>query len=544
MPEERKLVTVLFADVTGSTALGDELDPEDVRSLMAAYYGHARRVIAEHGGTLEKFIGDAVMAVFGLPQALGNDAERAVAAALALRGAVAADPSLGAVQLRIGVNTGEVVTSGDLSSGDFLITGDAVNVAARLQQNAEPGEVLISKRTHDAVDRAFRLGPEREVEAKGKRERLRVYPVEGPREVRQTERPRLVGRKRELAQLDLLREWALEEERPQLISVVAPAGTGKTRLLEEFLAGLDPDEGWKVGTGRCLPYGQSLTYWPLRGLLEDVVGAVESERVADAFIQGGFSPDDARRLADLIVGTLGVEGAGGEVLDRESVFNAWRLLIETTARDAPRLVIFEDLHWASDSLLDMVEHVMHPRTQAPLLIVAIGRPELVDRRPGWGGVGKENMSVLALKPLNETQTQELVAHLGSSLPESVRRQIVERSGGNPFFATELVRGMAERTTDGDATPDLIPDTVHAAVLARLDALSPVERSVVQAASVAGRSFRPATLAAVQSDLEPPEIERAIEGLLAREHCAPAHRRRDSRLHPRGAGAGRAGGSRG
>jgi class 3 adenylate cyclase len=272
MPEERKLVTILFADVTGSTALGESLDPEDVRALMARYYAHARRVIADHGGTLEKFIGDAVMAIFGLPQAHGNDAERALAAALALRAAVADDPLLAdRLLLRSGVNTGEVVATRDPSADDFLVTGDAVNVAARLQQAANPGEILAGERTQAAGGVAFSFGEARSIEVKGKSRPLAVFPLVGPRPARALSRPPLVGRRRELAQLGLLRDAALEERHPQLVSIVAPAGTGKTRLLEEFLAGRDPAEGWQVATARCLPYGQTLTSWPLRGLLGELL---------------------------------------------------------------------------------------------------------------------------------------------------------------------------------------------------------------------------------------------------------------------------------
>ena len=204
MPEERKLVTVLFADVSGSTALGEDLDPEDVRALMGRYYGHARQLVSDHGGTLEKFIGDAVMAVFGMPHAHGDDAELAVAAALALQQAVENDSLLAEMTLRIGVNTGEVIATSVPSSGDFLVTGDAVNVAARLQQCANPGEILTSERTHAATEAAFLFGEGREVEVKGKREPLVAFPVVGVRPIRQVERPPLVGRTRELAQLALL----------------------------------------------------------------------------------------------------------------------------------------------------------------------------------------------------------------------------------------------------------------------------------------------------------------------------------------------------
>ncbi|GAC1642203.1 MAG: hypothetical protein NVS4B2_31820 [Chloroflexota bacterium] len=512
MPEERKLITVFFADVTGSTALGDELDPEDVRALMGRYYEHARTAATDHGGTLEKFIGDAAMAIFGLPHAHGDDAERAVAAALALRTAVTQDPVLRErVMLRIGVNTGEVVAASDPSGGDFLVTGDAVNVAARLQQCANPGEILVGERTEAATTAAFAYEAERQVEVKGKGYPLRVFPLAGTRAVRRVERPPLVGRKQDLMQLALLQSRALEEQRPQLVSILAPAGTGKTRLLEEFQRRWDPEEGWRVATGRSLPYGQSLTYWPLRGLLEDLIGAIDRERIVGAFTQAGDTAADASHLADLILATFGGETQG--FVELESLFNAWRRLIETLAKQSPRVVIFEDLHWASDSLLDFVEHIMHPRTRAPLLVIVTSRPELLDRRPVWGG-GRQNFSALVLEPLNDVQTATLVEQLGAQLPESVRRRIAERSGGNPFFATELVRGLMERGTSADM--DAVPDTVHGAVLARLDLLSPTERAVLQAAAIAGRAFSPAVLQALLPNQAPDKIDTTLDGLVARD----------------------------
>src|SRR5215472_5423271 len=395
MAEERKLVTILFADVTGSTALGEALDAEDVRTLMTRYYDHARRVVAEHGGTVEKFIGDAVMAVFGLTQAHGDDAERALASALALRDVVADDALLdGRFVLRMGVHTGQVIATDDRARGDFLVTGDAVNVAARLEQHAQPGEIVASRRTADAARAAFLFGRRRLVTARGKSRRLEVYPLAGPRPARLVGRPPLVGRRRELAQLDLLREAVLEERRPQLVSIVAPAGTGKTRLLEEFQARLDPADNFQVATARCLPYGDHLTYWPLRGLLEGLLGGTFSrERVSEAFVRAGQGAEDAARLADLVLAPLGIERDSRDSRDgqsdRSSIFGAWRLLIEAVAHEAPRIVVFEDLHWASESLLDLVEHIMSPRTQAAVLLVALSRPELLDRRPEWGG-GQRN----------------------------------------------------------------------------------------------------------------------------------------------------------
>jgi class 3 adenylate cyclase len=536
MPEERKLVTMLFADVTGSTALGEALDPEDVRALMGRYYQHARQIIAEHGGTLEKFIGDAVMAVFGLPQAHGNDAERALAAALALRAAVADDLLLSErLLLRIGVNTGEVVATRDASAGDFLVTGDAVNVAARLQQAAKPGEILVGERTAAAAQTSFLFSKGRSIKVKGKSRPLAALPLVGARAGRALSRPPLVGRKRELAQLSLLRDAALEERHPQLVSIVAPAGTGKTRLLEEFLAGLDPAEGWLVATARCLPYGQTLTYWPLRGLLAGLVGAaIERDRVEQTFRDGGHRPEEAARLAELVLATIGMERAGEREggVEREATFNAWRLLVEALARQAPRIVVFEDLHWAGESLLDLVEHITHLRTRAPLLIVVLSRPELLDRRSSWGG-GRRSFTALALDALSETHTRQLVDQMAPLLaPESVRMRIVERSGGNPFFAIELARGLTEHLADpatsgAEALPDALPDTVHEAVLARLDLLSEREREVLQVAAVAGRTFRPPTLWAALPERDPAAIATALDGLLARDLLAPAESEDDA-----------------
>jgi class 3 adenylate cyclase/Cdc6-like AAA superfamily ATPase len=555
MAEERKLVTILFADVSGWTALGEALDPEDVRALASRYYQHARRVIAEHGGTLEKFIGDATMAVFGLPHVHGNDAERALAAAMALRAAVADDPFLSPhFALHVGVDTGEVATAypaADPATADSLVTGDAVNTAARLYDAAEAGEILAGERTHAAAESAFLFEEPRFIAAKNKRRPVRAYPLLGPRPTRRMTRPSLVGRRRELAQLGLLRDTALEERHPQLVSIVAPAGTGKTRLLEEFLSKLKRTQAWQVATARCLPYGQSLTYWPLRSLLDELLGAPFSPKlVRAAYAAGGQTAEDAVRLAGLLLASLGIEvgvearseaggEAGGEAaerqVERESTFTAWRLLVEALARQAPRIVVFEDLHWASDSLLDLVEHVTHPRTRAALLIAVLSRPELLDRRPSWGG-GRRSFTALTLDALSAEQTRQLIDPIVDRLmppdiaSEAVRERIVERSGGNPFFAIELSRGLAERlaelpddgapTAGEGARTEALPDTVHEAVLARLDQLSESERAVLQVAAVAGRTFRPPTLRAALPARDAGVIGTALEGLLSRDIVAP------------------------
>ena len=519
MPEERKLVTILFADVTGSTALGEGLDPEDLRALMSRYYDHARRIVSDHGGTLEKFIGDAVMASFGLPQAHSNDAERALATALALREAIASDTLLSErLILRMGANTGSVVATTDLSRGDFLVTGDAVNVAARVEQSAQPGEILASDRTATNAEASFIFGPARSVEAKGKSEPLRVFPLVEQRATRELGRPPLVGRERDLTQLSLLRDRTLRERRPQLVSIIAPAGTGKTRLLEEFLSHLFEEDDIQVATAHCLPYGQTLTYWPLRGLLEELLGGeITTDAVASVFAAAAYSAEDAQRLAELVLAALGIESGieSGAQVESDALYNAWRLLIESLARQAPRIIVFEDLHWASESLLDLVEHIMQPRTQAALLTVATSRPDLLDRRPAWGG-GRRNFTCLTLEPLTEQETRSLIGELVDGAPEAMRAKIAERSGGNPYFAIELARGLRRA-----ATLDSLPDTVQEAVQERLDALPSRERAVLQAAAVAGRAFRSAT---VQAALTPEaaaigpatEVEAALDGLMERD----------------------------
>jgi class 3 adenylate cyclase len=270
--EERRLVTLFFADVTESRTLNESLDPEDVRALMDRYYAHACQVIESHGGTLEQLLGNTMMAVFGLPYAHSDDAERALAAALTLCEAVATDMLQDRRLLRIGIDTGEVVATNNSSRPDFRVTGDAVNGAALLQQAASFGEILVSERTVAATSAAFLFHNARLVEVKGKRQLLRVFPLWQMRTLRQVQRPALVGRQPDLRQLELLRKRTLAEQRPQLVSIMAPAGTGKSRLIEEFLAHRDSEAGFQIALARCPSYGQTLTYWPLRDLLSGPLG--------------------------------------------------------------------------------------------------------------------------------------------------------------------------------------------------------------------------------------------------------------------------------
>ncbi|HEY3248479.1 MAG TPA: adenylate/guanylate cyclase domain-containing protein [bacterium] len=530
MPEERRLVTVLFADVTGSTELGESLDPEDARALLARFYAIAQEIVPAFGGTLEKFIGDAVMAVFGLPRAHGDDAQRAVTAALALRDRVRADPGLGErLPIRVGVNSGEVVATRDPAASDFLVTGDAVNVAARLQQAAEPWAILCGERTVRALAGEFSVGPVVEIDAKGKAAPVKAVPVLGRAARAVPRRLPLIGRETDLAHLELIARRVFTERRPFLVSLIAPAGTGKTRLLEEFLERLPaviPHA--TVAIAQCLPYGQRLTYWPLRSMLFQLVGipddaspAVARDAVRAWTADAGVP--DATRVADLLAATVGA--AEAEVIDRDAVFGAWRTLIETAARRRPLVAVFEDLHWSSDSLLDLVEFVMQPRGDAPVLIVALTRPELLDRRRAWGG-GRRNYASLALEPLSDESIAELVEQLlGRSAPELVAT-VVSRTEGNPFYAGEMVRSVLDRagSLEDDAAVARalaeMPDTVQATVLARLDLLEPAERRILQMGAVFGRTFRLAGVAALERDPEGDDDE-LLDRLIEKDLIRPA-----------------------
>jgi len=513
MPEDRRIVTVLFSDVSGSTSMGESNDPEDMRVLLGSYYAIARKVIASHGGTLEKFIGDSVMAVFGMPQAHGDDAERALVAALALREAVACDPDTATLALRIGVNTGEVVAAREADAGDFLVTGDAVNIAARLQQHADTGSILVGERTRRAVT-GFRFRQEQRLEVKGKREPIAAAVlIERLGQVRGPAAP-FVGREHDLAQLDLVARRAFSERRPQLVSVTAPAGTGKSRLVEEFVARWGRDA--RVAIAQCLPYGSAVTFLPLRGLIRDLLGVSrEAEalpRLVEAFAGAGHLSEDTHRLAGLIGATLGDATEPGR-RDSDEVFTAWRLLVEVLALRGPLIVVFEDLHWASDTLLDLVEHITVSRTATPLVMFALARPELLDRKVNWGG-GRRNCTSLALEPLSDAQTRQLVSALTPGMPDEIAAQVVERSGGNPFFASELVRAYDDRLREGVLAENIqLPDTVHATVLARIDGLIATDRVVLECAAVAGRTARAAAIQALAPHLSEDQIARSLETLV-------------------------------
>src|SRR5438128_242944 len=494
--------------------MGDALDPEDVRALLRRYYDVARETVTEHGGILEKFIGDAVVAVFGFPQTHDDDPQRALAAALALRDRVRSDPGLGdRLPIRFGINTGEVVAARESATGDFPLSGDAVNVAARLQQATEPWGILCGQRTVASVRAGFEFGSVIAVDARGKAQPIRALPLLGraaPLPV--AARTPLIGRAPDLQQLELVARRALHELRPFLVSVIAPAGVGKTRLLEEFLERLPSIEPRAtVAIAQCLPYGQRLTYWPLRGVLYRLIGVPDDARpqTVRAAIRvwlEGSGLEALDREVELLAATVGAGETA--VTDRSALLAAWRTFFEIAARRAPLVLVFEDLHWSSDSLLDLFEFVMQPRGDLPLLMIALTRPELLDRRPTWGG-GRRNYMSISLEPLSDRDTAQLVDQLLEGCSPELLDRIVRRAEGNPFFAGELIRSVAER-----AGSDQLPDTVQATVLASIDLLTAEERRIIQLGSVFGRAFRPPGLLALEPALM--GVDRVIEQLVDKD----------------------------
>ncbi|HUG05280.1 MAG TPA: AAA family ATPase, partial [Candidatus Limnocylindria bacterium] len=426
------------------------------------------------------------------------------------------------IPVRIGVNTGEVVAARE-ATDDFLVTGDAVNMAARLQQAAEPWQILCGQRTVRAARDGFLFGPLATIVAKGKRAGIVAAPVTGRVAKRRTRLP-LIGRDADLAQLELVARRVVTEGRPSLVSIIAPAGTGKTRLLEELidrLPELAPDAFMAIA--QCLPYGQRLTYWPLRAMLFRLVGLGDDASSADARATirswlGSRQVGDADRVTELLAATVGV--GEQEVTDKAALFGAWRTVIETASREAPLVLVFEDLHWSSDSLLDLVEFVMQPRGDLRALTIVLARPELLDRRPGWGG-GRRSYVALALDPLPDHAIASIVRHLLEASPREVVDRVVARAEGNPFFATELVRTLLDRVgslADPAAVEEALrtlPDTVQGTLLARMDLLGPMERRVLQLGAVLGRSFRARGIETLAPEIAH-GIGSSIEGLLDKE----------------------------
>ncbi len=476
--EVRKIVTVLFCDVVGSTALGERVDPEPLRRLMGSYYDEMRTIVERHGGTVEKFIGDAVMAVFGVPQAHEDDALRAVRAAAEMQAAAAPLE----LEIRIGINTGEVVTG----EGETLVTGDAVNVAARLEQAAAAGETLIGGETLRLVRDAVETAPTDVLELKGKAEPIRAHRVlavdpDAPSFARRLDRP-MVGRQRELDRLLGDFEQSVNDRSCHLFTLLGQAGVGKSRLVRAFVAAVG--DRARVLRGRCLHYGDGITYWP----------------VVEVLLELGHDPQPV------------IAGSPAEAQ------LAFRKLLEEEAALQPLVVYFDDLQWAEPTFLDLVEHIADWSRDAPTFLLCAARPDLLDLRPAWGG-GKLNASSLLLESLSPDESGILVEQLLEQLEldELVRARIVEAAEGNPLFVEEMVAMVRE---DGGDEEIIVPPTIYALLQARLDRLGGDERTVIERGAVEGKIFHRGAVLELAPEPVRPSVGTHLLGLVRKELIRP------------------------
>jgi class 3 adenylate cyclase/tetratricopeptide (TPR) repeat protein len=535
--EERKVVSVVFVDLVGSTARAESSDPEDVRALLRVYHEKAREELENRGGTVEKFIGDAVVAVFGAPAAHEDDPERAVRAALAVRDAVARlneDEPGRDLHVRVAVNTGEALVTLDVSpdEGEGMVAGDVINTAARLQSAAPVDGILVGEQTYRATDRQIVYRELEPIEAKGKAAPVPVWEALEPRsrfgvDIGGEGRAPLVGRDRELDLLaDALRR-ARGDRSTQLVTLVGVPGIGKSRLLYELSRVADADDDlivWRQG--RSLPYGEGASYWALGEIVKAQAGILESdpadvtesklgvavEIVEDsgerAWIEGHLRP---------LVGLVGDEMASGD--RRGEAFSAWRRFVESLALSGPTVLVFEDVHWADDGLLDFIDGLVDWVDGVPLLVVCTARPELLERRPGWGG-GKRNATTVSLAPLGGDETARLVLALldRSALDVEMQKELVERAAGNPLYAEEFVRIVEA----GGSIEGRLPESVQGIVTARIDLLPPEEKQLVQHASVLGKVFWSDALSIV-AELETWQVQDALRALERKEFIRREHR---------------------
>jgi class 3 adenylate cyclase/tetratricopeptide (TPR) repeat protein len=535
--DERKIVTVLFADLVGSTRLGQQLDPEALRRLMSRYFEEMRAVLERHGGRVEKYIGDAVMAAFGVPVLREDDALRAVRAAAEMREQLGSlndeiERAWGIrLMARIGVNTGEVI-AGDSSQGHPFVTGEAVNAAKRLEEVAESNEILIGNTTQRLVRDTVRVEPVGQRTTKGGEsiDAFRVVEVlaGASGRARRFDSP-LVGRERQLRSLVTAFTSAATDRGCHLFTVLGSAGMGKSRLVEEFVKGLQ--DSVTVLRGRCLPYGEGITYWPVAEVAREAagVGAQETpeEWVATIAAQLEGEPK-AELIAERVAEAIGLGGPGGK---SEETFWAVRKLFEALARRKPLVVVFDDLQWAEPTFLDLVEHVADFTRDVPLLLLCIARPELVDERPGWGG-GKLNASSILLEPLSEEECRELIAnHLDQApLPGDAEGQIATAAEGNPLFAEEFLAMLIDdellKPADGQwsASDDLskmpIPPTIHALLAARLERLPEDERNLVKRASVEGAVFHRSAVKERSAGSPESSLEQSLMALIRKDVIRP------------------------
>src|SRR5512134_605059 len=488
--EERKVVSVLFADLVGFTGRAEKLDPEDVRRMLSPYHARVKAELESYGGTVEKFIGDAVVGLFGAPLAHEDDPERAVRAALAARDALgelnAADPTLG-LHVRIGVTTGEamIALSARPNEGEGMATGDVVNTCSRLQSAAPVDGILVDEPTYRATSTVIEYRDAEPVQAKGKAEPVPVWEVVAPRtrlgvDIAFKGGAELVGRVEELR---LLRDAVARSERersPQLVTLVGPPGIGKSRLLFELWSALASDPAafvyWRQG--RSLPYGEGVSFWALgemvkaqAGILESDASEAAAEKLRAAVATVVADEVEARWVLEQLRPLVGLGGPPQDAADRRrEAFGAWRRFFEALAEQRPLVLVFEDLHWADDGLLDFVDHLVDWSSGVPILVVCTARPELLERRPGWGG-GKRSAATVSLSPLSDEETEQLLGALlaGKTVQNGRAATLLAHAGGNPLYAEEYVRMLAQPGGGGDLP---LPETVQGIIAARLDTLAP------------------------------------------------------------------------
>jgi class 3 adenylate cyclase/tetratricopeptide (TPR) repeat protein len=535
--ETRKTVTVLFCDLVGSTAMGEQLDPETLRSLLSRSFDRVSAIVESHGGVVEKFIGDAAMAVFGIPRVHEDDALRAVRAAAEIREALQAVAGVGGgakVAWRTGIATGEVV-AGDAGAGSRLVTGDAVNVAARLQQTAQPGEILITAETHQLVRDAVQVEPLGEVAVKGRQasiEAFRLVDVDrsAAGHERRLDSP-MVGRERPRRLLDEAFAEVRDQRVVHLFTVLGTAGVGKTRLVNEFVSSIG--DRARVVHGRCLSYGEGITYWPISEIVRGATGigqtaggdpAADLARIAAVL---GENPD-RDRIAERVGEAIGL--TRGQPVPDETPW-AIRSFLEALAKDRPLVVVLEDLQWAQPVLLDLVEHVADWSRDAPILLIVLARQELLELRPAWGG-GKRSATIISLEPLNAEETAQLIDNLlgQAHLPETIFDRIRAAAEGNPLFVEELLEmliddgALARTNGDWTASRDLaslaVPPTIQALLSARLDGLAGPDRAVLERGSVEGTVFHRDAVAALAPEALRESVGPSLLTLTRREFVAP------------------------